>query len=98
MKRHITHILPDQVREVDTDLLSPSTLLSANYIVFVVLLTTFALVIVLVITGVVSNHYLLMIFLSFTNSELESEANPENNLMMRRAGISRHLKSTSWFL
>ena len=68
MKRHIKRILPNQVREVDTDLLSPSTLLSANYIVFVVLLTTFALVIVLVITGVVSNHYLLMIFLSLTNN------------------------------
>ena len=39
---------------MDTDLLSPSTLLSANYIVFVVLLATFALVIILVITGVVS--------------------------------------------
>ena len=45
-----------QVREVDTDLLSPSTLLSANYIVFVILLATFALVIILVITGVVSSH------------------------------------------
>ena len=42
------------MRDVDTDLLSPSTLLSANYIVFVVLLATFALVIILVITGVVS--------------------------------------------
>ena len=45
---------PKKVREVDT-----GALLSANYIVFVVLLATCALVVILIITGVVSKliHY-----------------------------------------
>ena len=42
-------LCPNKVREVDTD-----ALLSANYIVFVVLLATCALVVILVVTGVVS--------------------------------------------
>ena len=47
-------LCPNKVREVDTDVL-----LSANYIVFVVLLATCALVVILVVTGVVSRlvHY-----------------------------------------
>ena len=43
---------PKKVREVDT-----GALLSANYIVFVVLLATCALVVILVVTGVVSIYW-----------------------------------------
>ena len=45
-------LCPNKVREVDTD-----ALLSANYIVFVVLLATCALVVILVVTGVVSRFF-----------------------------------------
>ena len=46
------YLCPNKVREVDTD-----ALFSANYIVFVVLLATCALVVILVVTGVVSIHW-----------------------------------------
>ena len=45
-------LCPNKVREVDA-----GALLSANYIVFVVLLATCALVVILVVTGVVSRFF-----------------------------------------
>ena len=54
------------MREVDTD-----ALLSANYIVFVVLLATCALVVILVVTGVVSILWITIAAINCTDKSLE---------------------------
>ena len=54
------------MREVDTE-----ALLSANYIVFVVLLATCALVVILIITGVVSRLWLTIEAAICTEKSLE---------------------------